>query len=411
MKTNLGYQNFFLFCVMLAVFAINCEYGITRPASTGLLLTYYSAKMIPWIWLATVPLNLLVVMLYNRFLPKIGPVKMLATIAAMTVLINGMTGFIVPYFPSWILFQFAWKDIYILLMFKQVWSLIHTSSIAAKAKIFYGVIYAMGTVGAIFGSLIPGFCAVKMGSQSLFFLTLPIYLFLFFGYRKAVHLQQNSPTKAQLDEVQNPSRLSGGFAIIRRSRFLMAVLALVLLMQMAVGLMEFQFNAYLERSIDSLDLRTEYMGRMSSCMNILSGLLQLVGAGTMVHLLGLRKSHLAIPFVLLGNMVGLMAFPSFALVSFAFVFTKAIDFSLFGVLREMLYIPLKTEEKFQAKAVIDVFVHRSAKALVSCCILALQLVAGVELLSWVSPVAVCVLGVWVAVVWFSLRNPAIANSQ
>src|SRR5579863_6919169 len=126
-------NNLLLFCVMLSVFAINCEYAITRPASNGLMLTYFSAKMIPWIWLATVPLNLLVVMLYNRYLSKIGPVKMLGTLAFATISINAVTGIITPVFPAWVLFQFAWKDIYVLFMFKQVWSLIHSSSIAAKA--------------------------------------------------------------------------------------------------------------------------------------------------------------------------------------------------------------------------------------------------------------------------------------
>ena len=397
-------EKLFLFCIMLSVFAISCEYGITRPASNGLLLTYFSSQMIPWIWLATVPLNLLVVMLYNRYLGKIGPTKMLGIVALVTVVINVITGFITPYFPSWILFQFVWKDIYVLLMFKQVWSLIHSSSIAAKAKIFYGLIYAMGTVGAICGSLISGFFAVEIGSQQLMFITLPIYLAFFFGYRKAVQLQQISNVSKPLQEISETSRSTEGFGIIRRSPFLISVLCLVLLMQSSVGLMEFQFNTYLEQNITELDLRTEYMGRMLSLMNLGSGLLQLVGAGAMIHLLGVRGSHMALPLMLLMSALGLMIAPSFALISFSFVFTKAVDFSLFGILREMLYIPLKTEEKFQAKAVIDVFVHRSAKAIVSIGILVLNFFAGKELMSWVSPAVVGVFVLWIAVVWFSLRR-------
>jgi AAA family ATP:ADP antiporter len=287
-------------------------------------------------------------------------------------------------------------------MFKQVWSLIHSSSIAPKAKIWYGIIYAMGTMGAVMGSLVPGFFAVTFGSSQLLFLTLPMYAVLFWGYRTATLLQQTSSTA--LKEVREPTRMSEGFTIIRRSPFLIAVLGLVLLMQMSVGLMEFQFNGYLERTVVELDLRTEYMGRMVSLMNIGSGLLQLIGAGTMVHFLGVKNSHLAIPLMLLANMAGLILLPSFALLSFAFVFTKAVDFSLFGILREMLYIPLKTEEKFQAKAVIDVFVHRSAKAIIAIGILGLNFFVGKELLSWVSPVAAGVLVLWVAVVWFSFRQ-------
>ena len=129
-----------------------------------------------------------------------------------------------------------------------------------------------------------------------------------------------------------------------------------------------------------------------------------MGSFLFVHLLGVRKSHLAIPLLLLANVAGFMFIPSFALISFAFVFIKAIDFSLFGIIREMLYIPLKTEEKFQAKAVIDVFVHRSAKALVSLCVLGLQLFAGAQILNWIGPSTATILFIWVAVVWFLLRK-------
>ena len=39
-----------------------------------------------------------------------------------------------------------------------------------------------------------------------------------------------------------------------------------------------------------------------------------------------------------------------------------MDFSVFSIIREMLYLPMKTEEKFRSKAIIDVFASRTAKA-------------------------------------------------
>lgn len=393
----------FLFFVMAAALAINCEYGITRPASTGLFITVFSSKALPWVWLATLPLNLLVVWFYNRYLSLIGPLKMVGAVAFLTIAINAATAFILPHFPYWIFFQFAWKDIYVLLMFKQLWSMIHSSVTSSKAKYLYGLIYAMGTAGAVLGSLIPGFLAVEFGSEQLFLFTLPVYLFLFFCYRKAVQ-HTCSQGSGFIQELVDKERPKEGFSIVWRSPFLLSVLLLVLFMQIAVGLMEFQFNSHLELNILDTDLRTEYMGRMISLINLISGGLQIIGSFLIVHLLGIRRSHLAIPLILLANVVGFMAIPSFALISFAFVFTKAIDFSLFGVIREMLYIPLRTEEKFQAKAVIDVFVHRSAKALVSICIIGLQIFTGVQILSWIGPTTIAILVLWCAVVWFMLRK-------
>ncbi len=101
------------------------------------------------------------------------------------------------------------------------------------------------------------------------------------------------------------------------------------------------------------------------------------------------------------------------MISFSYIFIKSVDFSLFGVIREMLYIPMKMDEKFRAKAIIDVFAYRSSKALVSVCILGLQLFLGFEILSITSAVSTAVFLGWIAVVVFMLRKvaPEIQISQ
>ena len=391
-------EKLFIFFSMLAIFLVSAEYGITRPASQALFVTFFSAKIIPWIWLATIPLNLSVIALYNRYLSKIGPVKVLCVIAFTTILINGISGFISSAFPQWILFQFAWKDIYILLMFKQIWSLIHSTVLPNKAKFLYGIIYGVGTVGSIAGSLLPGLFAVRIGSEHLYFFTLPIYLLLIFAYVKAFSHSRYIP--AEIKETKE----KGAFSMVWNSPYLMCVLILVVLMQITVGLMEYQFNAHLEGSIFQKDLRTQYVGQMMTYVNLLSGFFQLVGSFVLIQLLGVRGSHLMVPLILLANASALIFFPSFALISFAFVFIKAVDFSLFGVVREMLYIPMKLDEKYRAKAIIDVFAYRSSKALVSVCILGLQFFSARNLLPLASMAVVGILFIWLLTVWFLLRK-------
>src|SRR5207244_505029 len=100
---------------------------------------------------------------------------------------------------------------------------------------------------------------------------------------------------------------------------------------------------------------TKYVGQMVGWTNALSLGLQFLGGFLMVHIFGVRGSHLFLPLMLLGNAIMALAIPTFAIISFSYVFIKSVDFSLFGVVREMLYIPLKMDEKFRAKAIIDVF--------------------------------------------------------
>lgn len=395
-------ERLFIFFSMIVGFCVACEYGVTRPASTSLFLAYYSAKWFPYVWLATVPLNLLAITLYNRFLPRLGPWKTICCMAIFVISVNLTTGSLIGSFPFLIFFQFAWKDIYILFMFKQLWSMIHSTISAERAKYLYGIIFCMGTLGSVCGSLIPGFFAVAMGSERLFYLTAPIYTCLLLAYRQA-YLRSALADKS-FHSLSHDHRPREGFALVFRSRYLIAVLLVVVFMQISAGLMEYRFSVGLEEYISAKDLRTEYMGRLSSVMNILSGTLQLVGSFLFVQIFGVRNSHLVVPAVLLLNGLMSIVFPSFAALTVAFVVLKGIDYSLFGVIREMLYIPMRLDEKFRAKAVIDVFAYRSSKALVSLCIIALQMFAGTQLLGLVSNISIAVFVLWISTVWFLLRK-------
>lgn len=398
-------EKFFIFFAMCSAALICGEYAITRPTSNALFLTLFSVKAYPWVWLATVPLNLSVIYLYNRFLPKIGPLKMLCSFAIATMLINSLSGLLYTTLPQLIFFQYAWKDIYVLLMLKQLWSTIHSTIPAARAKYLYGFIYGMGTIGAIAGSFVPGFLAVSFGSERILFLTLPVYLLLIFAYRMAFNRSGVKSATFEKDLSPNP-KASEALSLIRRSPVLIAVLLLVIFMQVSVGLIEYQFNAHLELNIFEKDLRTAYCGRLVGIVNLLSLVFQFVGGFLMVRTLGLRGSHFLVPVLLCSSALFSIAIPTFAALSFSYVFLKAVDFSLFGVIREMLYIPLALDEKFRAKAIIDVFAYRTSKALVSFGLILLQIVAGSYLLQLTSYASIAIFLGWFTTVAILFRKRA-----
>lgn len=394
---------FFLFAMLSA--ALICgDYAITRPASNALFLTVFSAKGYPWVWLATVPLNLLLVTLYNRFLPKIGPHRMLCIGAFLIMGVNSLAALSYSSWPQVIFFQYAWKDIYVLLMLKQLWSMIHSTIPPARAKYLYGFIYGTGTLGAIGGSFIPGFLAVHFGSEKILLFSLPTYLLLIGAYTLA--FKHSGLKETSFSEKLTPDpRPREALSLIRRSPVLFAVLLLVVLMQISVGLMEYQFNAHLELNIFDPDLRTAYCGKLVGLINACSLGLQCV-AGIFLAIVGLRATHFLVPILLGVSALFSFAMPTFAIVSFSYVFLKAVDFSLFGVVREMLYAPLQLDEKFRAKALIDVFASRTSKAVVSLGLLLLQVVAGAYLLPLTGMLSLIIFIVWLAVVAFLFRKSA-----
>lgn len=394
-------KKLFFFFAVCSAFMICAEYAATRPASKALFLTVFSYSALPWAWLATVPINFLAIYGYNALLPRFGPFKMMLFFSTLTMVCNAGTASLFPLFPSLIFLQYVWKDIYVLLMLKQLWSMVHSTIEKEKAKYLYGIIYAMGTLGAIAGSFVPSHLAESLGSENILFLTLPAYLLLLFFYKSA-H-RYSSVEKSYLESAP-PSKPMEALRLIRGSTILIAALLLVLFMQISAGLMEYQFNAYLELNILDKDLRTAYYGKAIGIINSFSLLLQFVGVFLLTRKLGVEKSHFLIPFLLGSSALLSLTYPTFGIITFSYIFLKAIDFSLFGVIREMLYIPLEIDAKFRAKAVIDVFAYRTAKALVSIILLLLQIVFGSQLLKASSYIAIIVFIGWIATVFVLFRR-------
>lgn len=398
----------FVFSAMLCGFLICSEYAIIRPVANALFITKYSSDFLPYAWLVMVPLNFLVVMLYNRFLPRLGCLKMFVLIISMIAGGNFLSAFFLNKFAAFPFIFYVWKEIYILLMLQQIWSVIHATIDTKRAKYLYGLLFGIGGLGGICGSMIPGFLAVKLGSENLLFLSLPIYLLLLFAYTS---LLKHSSMDSQKGSFADSREALVVLKSIRTTPALLFILLIVVFMQMSSTIVDFQFNKVLEASVQVKDLRTQYTGRVLGLINLCTTLLQFVGSFILLQFLGLRRSHFAIPLLLSINAVGFLVAPFFGMISFSYITIKSFDFSLFGIIKEMLYIPLKPDEKFRAKAFIDVFAYRSAKAFASLLILLLQFTKMANLVTTLTWGIIALFSLWVVTVFRLLKTePSAAHA-
>lgn len=385
----------FILCAMICSFCITADYGIVRPVSNGVFLTTHGSSLLPYAWIAIVPLNFLLIEFYNRFLNRLGVLKMFFVIIGFAALVNTTCAFLMTKVTFLPFFFYVWKEIYVMLLFQQLWSVVHSTIAMSQAKYLYGFLFAFGGLGGVLGSTLPGFFATSLGSSNLLFISLPLFLVLTVAF---VGLLRRSSVALQPEE-KPIKNFWQGLTAIKNSKYLSFILAIVLLMQVTTTLIYYQFNHIVEHSITELDLRTAYCGRVMAIANVMTVLFQLFGSFLFVHFLGLKKSHLCLPIILSINAVGSLVSPSFAMISMAFITIKAFDFSLFGVLKEMLYIPLKQEEKFQAKSIIDVFAYRSAKAIASCLILLIQIAGMPHLIHSLTIGSIAMLALWAIAVY------------
>ncbi len=81
-------EHLFILTAMLCSFFISMDYAVIRPVSNALFITDYGVNFFPYAWLSSIPLNLLLVSLYNKYLPKLGCLKTYLSLAIAVILIN-----------------------------------------------------------------------------------------------------------------------------------------------------------------------------------------------------------------------------------------------------------------------------------------------------------------------------------
>lgn len=368
-----SYKEKLFFCLAaLCSFLISADYAIVRPVSQSVFVHFFGSKSLPYVWLCSIPLNLCVVSLYNRFVPKIGCFKFFILSSLCIAGVNSLATFFLDSISWCAFFLYIWKEVYILLMFQQLWAIIHSTMKQKEAKYLYGVLFGFGALGGFVGSLIPGFWAATFGSESLLICSSPIYVLLVFAYFYLLKYSGSGEERVEAEKTKSFASLLQGVGLIRASSLLKAILALCVLMQVTATFADFQFQTSLAESFPDKDLRTECMGKLSSFGNIITMALQFIGTFVLIRLFGLQRAHLLVPSALCLGVTIFLCAPSFYVISSFFVVLKALEFSLFTVIKEMLYIPMRLEEKFQAKPIIDVFMGRFAKIGASICILAVQ---------------------------------------
>ena len=256
--------------------------------------------------------------------------------------------------------------------------------------------FGIGGFGSVFGGIISGFFAVQIKSQNLFFLSAPFYLMILFFYYRAL---KNSKANPHFKEEVAPEDISTkGFSLFRKSPYLVSILLIVIAMQITTAFIDFQFNSYLEKAIPNVDLRTAFTGKLTSVINLTSTCFQFFGGFLLINILGFKRSHLTVPIFLAFNSLLFLFYPSFGMATYTFASVKSLDYSFFGIIREMLYIPLKTDEKYRAKAIIDVFAYRSAKAFASLFLLFIYNVVQLNTILLVSIMSMAIYVFWVKVV-------------
>ena len=139
-------------------------------------------------------------------------------------------------------------------------------------------------------------------------------------------------------------------------------MAIVGLYEIVSTVMDFQFTATIVHYLEG-DAIGRQFATMYAFTNVVAMVVQLLFTSFVMTRFGVGVALMVLPIAALGGSGAFMALPILWVGSLLNTADNAFSYSINQSAKEALYVPTSKEEKYKAKAFIDMFVQRFAKAI------------------------------------------------
>ncbi len=405
------------FAVLMSVyfFLVITSFWILKPIKKALFIQYYDKSgfdFLGWHMLASQAellakvLNMLIVyvavivfsLLVRRFVRQ-----QLTIIFSVFILICYVTylGIInKPTEPTvWTFYLFG--DLFNSLMVATFFAFLNDSVSSETAKRSYGLIVFGGVVGGAVGSLFVA-SRIKVFSYSTWILICIALLAIIVAVAIAAGKRVNGVGKEREAEKSQPPPVAQkqnpaleGAKLALRSPYLLSIVAIVGLYEMVSQIMDFQFTQTIAHYLDG-EAIGQQIATGQAIGTVTALVVQLFLTSFVMSRLGVGVALLVLPLVALSWSVVYMILPLLWVGTLLFTADNGFSYSINQSSKESLYVPTTKDEKYKAKAFIDMFIQRFAKVVaigLSLAITAIFTTFGA--FRWLSLVTVAILTIWI----------------
>jgi ATP:ADP antiporter, AAA family len=294
---------------------------------------------------------------------------------------------------------YLFGDAFSTLMVATFFAFLNDSVDPDKAKRLYGLIGLGGVAGGAFGSLFVRSLIDRLPTESWMWVCFGIGLAIVAVAFAAGRLVAADPPRERARPT-TPEKSAGGNPAIHgarlvfRSPYLLSVAAIVALYEIVSTTMDFQFTAtvahYLEGDAVGRQFTTVY-----AITNVLALIVQLFFTSFVMTRFGVGVALLVLPVAVLGGSAAFLALPILFVGSSLNAVDNTFSYSINQSAKEALYVPTTREEKYNAKAFIDMFVQRFAKALaVGVTLILTTVFADFSTVRWLSLFTMAMVALW-----------------
>ena len=354
----------------LNVFLILMSYYVLKPVREALVLGEGTAEAKTYLSVVEVFLLAGAVPLYGGLVRRMDRRR----------LINTVTGFFVACLLAFYAFGragarlgipfFLWISIFNMMIVAQFWSFANDLYSKDEGERLFPIVGFGASLGAVVGAAVAGGLIQTIGVLqpmllAAALLVLEVALTSYIDLRERRRGHRAAPAAGAHGA---PAAGGGAFGLVLRTRYLLLIAGMLLLHNTVKTTGEFILgNTIREDAIRLLGPADDagikrmigaFYSQFYAWVNVAGLGLQLFAVSRIVKRFGVPRAVLALPLVALGA-YGIIAFaPFLGAVFYAKVAENSTDYSLNNTVRNMLFLPCTTEEKYSAKQAIDSFFVR-----------------------------------------------------
>lgn len=346
-------------------------YYLIRPVREALILTEGSAEIRSYAVGVQALLLIVIIPAYGLLVRRVATSRVFQYVNAFFAL-NLIIFFLLGQ-AGWrfgFLF-FVWCSLFGVMIVTQFWAFATDLFNVKCGQRLFGVIAVGVSGGAWIGSRLAACGFETFGPYGLMLASAGVLagaIYLSEWARDSIPTASRSvqPTdeQAAVHEQGQAVRWLGGFAVIGRSRYLIGIAAMVVLLNWIGSTGDYVLSKWLSEVARQEAPETQaafigqFMGNYWSTITLVGLLVQLLLVSRIIHMAGLSRALMVTPIAFLVGYLLIGIVPVFAMLESVLVIHKSLDYSLLNTTRCALLLPTSRDEKYQAKTAIDTLFFR-----------------------------------------------------
>jgi len=396
--------------MFLYFFIVISTFWILKPLKKGLFVDFYKVNPVGGLSgpemeqiakVGNMVVAFFAVVVFTMLSRKYHRHQLTAIFSAFSVAVLGVFAFTIDGPGELVVWSFyLFGDLFNTLMVATFFVFLNDSVKPDDAKRLYGPIVLGGVAGGAVGSTVLVVLIDDLSKPAWMWICAGLSLFVaVIGVTagKIVDRQQQVEPGSNKEEAKKPPSSSAaveGAKLVLRSRYLLSIVVIVGLYEIVSTILDFQFTATVYGLLEKAEA-LEQISTVYAITNWTGLAIQLFATSFIMSRFGLKIALLVMPFAILTNSVAFFILPLLWTGSFLNTTDNGLNYSLNQSSREALWTPTTRDEKYKAKAFIDMFVQRFAKAIaVGINLIVSALFVGIEGLRWLSLFAIALILVW-----------------